>query len=340
MRGTGAALVVPLALVLMAAGCDFDGGEEEGSVAPPGCHPGERVLGAEPEEAGVRRGPRTLLGCLRLRAGERAQVIGYKLSGRPCVDVIEVRSRAGGGCNEALGDAAIEVGGRSLGVGRGEQITGRTTVAATRVRARYVSARGCIEHARAGYVRVRDRVALERTGNRRPFGLYAIELPRGARPLTLEAVERNGVRVHEARLGPERPRAHSSAASEGFVSCGPPYAGVACRVPNDVSCDRIGISVHLSLAARRVTATAAGRRLRLRPLGPPSHGRDARGTFEGFLSPAGLLADGPLRITTEPGTTRWSGEPSVHFPLRIDVRYADGRRASRMFRVRLGAGYG
>ncbi len=75
-----------------------------------------------------------------------------------------------------------------------------------------------------------------------------------------------------------------------------PYLGVACRVPNSIRCDRVGLAVWLRRGSAPVRAAVAGRRLRLRP----ASGR----RFQiGYLRRAGL-ADGPLRLPC-PARARW-----------------------------------
>jgi len=202
-----------------------------------------------------------------------------------------------------------------------ERITGRADPRAVRVRVRYLTPGGCIGH--------------KRSADLEPSGSYAVELPRGARPLTLEEVGRQGRVLAEARLGPERPE--GVAPRSASVACEPPFMGVACRRPNSVACDRVAVYVSSSLFAEAVRVTVAGRRLSLpRRTGV---GPDGRGTFEGFLQPAGLRT-GRLRVRTAPGTDRWIGEPPVSAPVRVDVRFRGGRRASGTFSVPLSPGYG
>jgi hypothetical protein len=202
-----------------------------------------------------------------------------------------------------------------------EVILGQADPRAVRVRVRYLTPGGCIGHRRSA------RLA--------PSGSYEVELPRGAKPLTLEDVGRQGRVLERRRLGPEVPQGPTPRAAA--VTCGRPFMGVACRSPGSVACDRVAVYVSSSLFAESVRVTIAGRRLELprkTGLGP-----DGRGTFEGFLQPAGLR-NGRLRVRTAPGTARWIGEPPVSAPMRVDVRFRGGRRASRTFRVRLSPGYG
>lgn len=329
------ALLVAVAAVLLLLGGDDEAGDT--ARRAPGCAEGERLRDADPGEAGVRRGQRVLLGCVRQRGGRRSQLRGYSINGAtPCIDVVDVPTGEGGGCNDEVGDSPLEIGGRSFRAGRGERISGRTDPAAVRVRARYLSRGGCIVHTRAGYVRIQDRVALRSSANRSPFGFYVLDFPRGARPMTLEAVAREGRVLGEARLGPEG--VEGKAPPYASSTCGPPIGmGVACRRPNSIACDRVAVSVSAGLYVEAVRVTVAGRPLRL----PRARhrGRDGASIFEGFLQPAGLRS-GPLRVETEPGTDRWLGDPPVSARVRVDVRFRGGRKASRIFRVSLGPGYG
>lgn len=305
-------LVVVVMLVLRG-----DHEENEEAARAPGCAEGARVTDVDPMEAGVERGERVLLGCVRLRGGARLRVAGYSVNGRSCVDAIDSRTGEGGGCNDELGEGAVEVGGRELRPGRGERITGRTDPRADRVRVRYLTRPGCIGHTRAGYVAIRDRAALRRSANRGPFGFYAVDLPRGATLLTIEAVAGQGRVLGEARAGFSI--ADGTVPVPASPTCERPYVGYACARPGQTGCDRVGVSASVSLYVERVRATIAGRRIELRR--SRKRGRDGRGIFEGFLEPA------RLRVAKT-------------MPLRLDVKYVDGRRATRMFRARVNAGYG
>ena len=203
-----------------------------------------------------------------------------------------------------------------------ERIAGRADPRAVRVRVRYLTPGGCIGHKRSTGL-----------GSSRS---YAIELPPGATPLTREDVGRQGRVLDQARLGPEGPSGRATPEAPS-VTCERPFMGVACRTPNSIACDRVAVYVSSSVFAESVGVTIAGRRIELpRRTGL---GRDGRGTFEGFLQRAGLRR-GRLRVRTDPGTDRWTGDPPVSAPVRVDVRFRGGRRGSRTFRVPLSAGYG
>ncbi len=94
-----------------------------------------------------------------------------------------------------------------------------------------------------------------------------------------------------------------------------PYVGVRCRVPNTVSCDRIGVAVWLSGDARSVAATLAGRTIEL---APPADGADY---WVGDIRGAGLV----------------SGDVAVRTTVPVRV-VADGRAVT--VRVRIHEGWG
>lgn len=108
------------------------------------------------------------------------------------------------------------------------------------------------------------------------------------------------------------------------------YAGVACRTPNRIACDRIGVAVWLRRGAfTRVIATVGERPIALH------RGRD--GLWSGYLANAGLR-DGPLRVPARDG--RWIGfdPPTVHTVL--DATRSDGSRATTGVATPLRAGWG
>ncbi len=138
-----------------------------------------------------------------------------------------------------------------------------------------------------------------------------------------------GDETREARNPPARPEAR-------LVLERTPYMGVSCRQPNSIRCDRVGLAVWLKRRANRVTAWIAGRRLELRSPGDFVVGRGTG--WEGYLEPAGLMSDGPLRISAEGGV--WEGNPPVYAPVRIRAHYGDGSTESRTLRLLLHAGWG
>lgn len=112
----------------------------------------------------------------------------------------------------------------------------------------------------------------------------------------------------------------------------PPYMGVACATPNGIACDRVGLAIWLWHPASFVSATIAGRALKLDWAGdrPPRFApHRPRTAFDGFLQPAGLIN----HLHTRPDATSgfdpacncqagpiWLGEnaPSPLVKLRID----------------------
>jgi hypothetical protein len=108
-----------------------------------------------------------------------------------------------------------------------------------------------------------------------------------------------------------------------------PYAGVSCRRPVSTACDRIGFDLVLRREARSVTATMAGRPIRLVTPGPIPHDAGAAGRdWGGFLGDVGFdREESPFYLPLgrrPPG--RWAGEPPVYVPVRILVTYPGGRR--------------
>lgn len=118
----------------------------------------------------------------------------------------------------------------------------------------------------------------------------------------------------------------------------PPSMGVACRVPNSIACDRVGLSVWLRRPAVSVDATIDGRRLRLDdPLwsGPARDGRRTR--FAGFLQPAGIV--GILHVRPD-ATDRWYGTNAPSTAVRLAIDYGRGRAAVADVSVLLTPGWG
>jgi hypothetical protein len=116
-----------------------------------------------------------------------------------------------------------------------------------------------------------------------------------------------------------------------------PYMGVACRVPNSIACDRVGLAVWLKKPAHRLTASIAGRNVTMRSPGSFVAGRGTG--WEGYLHPAGVR-QGPLEVRPDRGTDYWAGRRPVYAPVRITAYFRDGTSASRVVRVRLNAGWG
>ena len=124
-----------------------------------------------------------------------------------------------------------------------------------------------------------------------------------------------------------------------------PYAGVRCPGPNSIACDRIGLAVWLVRPAIRLTATVAGKPIRM---AIPSRFRKGRGSyycahncyFEGALHPAGLLTSGPLHIRPDAGKYYWEGRHPRPLRVRLVAFYRDGSRAATTVRIWLRPGWG
>lgn len=110
-----------------------------------------------------------------------------------------------------------------------------------------------------------------------------------------------------------------------------PYLGVRCHRANRLGCDRVGIDVVFADPADEVTAVVGSRRLRLRTPGLHSGARDHDwvGTFER----AGLRRRGsPFRVDGYgPRQEVWAGSPAVYVPVRLEVAFGSGRRATATF---------
>jgi hypothetical protein len=119
-----------------------------------------------------------------------------------------------------------------------------------------------------------------------------------------------------------------------------PYMGVACRVPNWVGCDRVGLAVWTRHFARSIDATVGGKTFALDDRqwsGRSRHG--LRKMFAGFLQPAGLL-DGALRVQPDSPGERWTGVHPVDARVRLVITRADGKRRTTTLTVGLSPGWG
>jgi len=114
-----------------------------------------------------------------------------------------------------------------------------------------------------------------------------------------------------------------------------PFLGVACGVPNSISCDRVAVGVNLARAAMLVMVNVAGRWVTLSPPtdGPPDQ------LWLGYLYNAGLRR-GPLDVGIPPRATRWFGTPEVYPPVALEVFFADGTVGTLAVRGFLHAGFG
>lgn len=116
-----------------------------------------------------------------------------------------------------------------------------------------------------------------------------------------------------------------------------PYMGVACRRPNSIACDRVGLAVWLETPAKRLTASIAGRDVRMRTPGDFVAGRGSG--WEGYLYPAGFDS-GPLEVEIDARGGRWVGREPVYAPVRVTAYYGDGSSATKTTRVGLRPGWG
>jgi hypothetical protein len=124
-----------------------------------------------------------------------------------------------------------------------------------------------------------------------------------------------------------------------------PYAGVRCPGPNSIACDRVGLAVWLVKPAVRLTATVAGKPIRM---AIPARVRHEPGGyycahscyFEGALRPAGLLQPGPLQIHPDAGKYFWAGRHPRALRIRLVAFYRNGTAASTTVRVLLHPGWG
>jgi hypothetical protein len=109
-----------------------------------------------------------------------------------------------------------------------------------------------------------------------------------------------------------------------------PYMGVACRQPNSIRCDRVGLGIGVTRPARRMTASFAGHRVELTNRGGGGK------AWEAFVQPA-RLSSGPLRVAADE-TGHWLGGSPVI--IRFDAEYTNGASATRLLRVPLAPGWG
>ena len=123
-------------------------------------------------------------------------------------------------------------------------------------------------------------------------------------------------------------------ASRRLVASVLPFLGVACRSPNSIACDRIGVGVNID-AATLVMVEVAGRFV---TLSPPTDAPDDH-LWLGYLYGAGLR-HGPLDVHISSHATRWLGTPEVQPPVTVDAFFDDGTVATLTGRGFLHAGFG
>lgn len=110
-----------------------------------------------------------------------------------------------------------------------------------------------------------------------------------------------------------------AAVSRKLASTAVPFLGVACHIPNSVTCDRVGIGVNLTAPAALVMVEVAGRYV---TLSPPT---DSPGDhlWLGSLYNAGLRR-GPLNVQIPARATRWFGTPEVDPDVTVKAFLQDG----------------
>ncbi len=114
-----------------------------------------------------------------------------------------------------------------------------------------------------------------------------------------------------------------------------PYLGVSCRIPNSISCDRVGIGVWLDRPAKRITVALAGRVVALRLSSHNPH----RNLWLGYLYNAGLR-HGQLDVHLPAGESRWSGSPLVWVRVRVSALLSKGATATLAGSAQLHPGFG
>jgi hypothetical protein len=113
-----------------------------------------------------------------------------------------------------------------------------------------------------------------------------------------------------------------------------PFLGVSCPVASSIACDRVGVGVHLRLAATLVVVQVAGRLVTLSP--PTDSHADL---WLGYLDNAGLT-HGPLDVHLPAGVNSWSGSPEVDARVRVTALFPDGHSRTRAGTVLLHPGFG
>jgi hypothetical protein len=127
-----------------------------------------------------------------------------------------------------------------------------------------------------------------------------------------------------------------------------PAIGVSCKLPNDISCDRVGVAVWLKHPTSSLSVSVAGRPVKMRVPCGRGIGMERCNTycrhvvrdqpcgtfFLGFLRPAGLL-NGPLKVIPDLGH-RWLG----YNPPRALLRLRGANGAEATLKVPLASGWG
>lgn len=136
-----------------------------------------------------------------------------------------------------------------------------------------------------------------------------------------------------------RARPHASVAAESVLTHGGAYMGVACRVPNSIACDRVGLAVWLRRPAVAVSATVTGRTVKLNDpewSGTPRRGQRTR--FAGFLAPAGLIDR--FHVPSDSSIGRWERSNAPSQQVRLRITYGDGSSVVTDINLLLAPGWG
>jgi hypothetical protein len=123
------------------------------------------------------------------------------------------------------------------------------------------------------------------------------------------------------------------------------YMGVACRQPNSIRCDRVGLAVWSPERFPQLEARIAGRPLTLKRRSATAgevwdmpHYRRVN-YYEGFLAPAGLI-DGRLRAHPDGGRYHWTGRRPRAATVVLMGGDGSGKPQRAKRRVFLAAGWG
>jgi hypothetical protein len=151
-----------------------------------------------------------------------------------------------------------------------------------------------------------------------------VDVHRSVRPICLVAI----LCVAASGCGSDRAQRRLDESAE-------PFLGVACGVPNSITCDRVGVGVNAPAATTLVMVHVAGRWVRLSPPtdSPGDH------LWLGYLRDAGLR-HGALDVGIPPVATRWFGTPEVQPPVTVAVFFADGTVSTLTARGFLHPGFG
>jgi hypothetical protein len=107
------------------------------------------------------------------------------------------------------------------------------------------------------------------------------------------------------------------------------YAGVACRTPNGIACDRVGLAVAIRPRPRAVVARLGQRSVAL-------HANDRGGPWIGYLDRAGLAE----RLGRTAADGRWAGADAPLVGAAVTATFADGHRETLPLLTPLRAGFG